>query len=116
MNNEYSVDDHFRGKEPIVRTLYTQLLTALEQFGPIRQEPKKTSIHLAHTVGFAGVQTRKNYLLLNIRSDHPIESPRIVKAEQVSKSRFHQEVKLGTSRDIDDELLSWLKSAYQLSG
>jgi hypothetical protein len=112
---EYTVDDQFTGKTPNVRAVYDLLLSQLHTFGPVHEEPKKTSIHLAKTSGFAGVHTRKNYLILNIRSDHLIDSPRITKSEQVSKSRYHQEVKLESPDEIDAELLSWLKAAYHLS-
>jgi Domain of unknown function (DUF5655) len=111
----YTVEDQFIGKAPNVRAVYDSLLVHLRSFGSLYEEPKKTSIHLANKSGFAGVHTRKNYLILNIRSDHPIDSPRIIKSEQVSKSRYHQEVKLQNTDDIDGELLSWLKAAYDLS-
>lgn len=70
---------------------------------------------IAHTSGFGGVHTRRNYLILHIRSDHLIDSPRITKSEQLSKSRYHQEVKLQSLDEVDAELLSWLKVAYNLS-
>ncbi len=57
----------------------------------------------------------KSYLLLNLRTDHPIESPRITKTEQVSKNRFHNEVRLASPNDVDEELFGWLKDAYGLS-
>lgn len=76
--------------------------------------PKKTSIHLTRSVGFAGVHPRKSYLYLNIRTAYPIDSPRIAKSEQVSKNRFHNELKLTSPDEIDAELLGWLKDAYAL--
>src|SRR5437868_7496020 len=114
-DTQYTVDDQFIGKAPSVRTVYDRLLAQLRTFGAVHEEPKKTSIHLANKSGFAAVHTRKSYLILNIRSDQPIESPRIVKSERVSKSRYHQEVKLEVPEDVDAELLAWLKAAYYLS-
>ena len=102
----------FRGKDAVARSIYDRLLEALRTVGPFQEEPKKTSLHLVHTVGCAGVHPRKSYLLLNVRTDHPIESPGINKAEQVSKSRFHNEVKLVSQKDVDEELLGRLKDAY----
>jgi len=62
---QYSVDDHFQGKDLHVRLIYDRLLAQLCELGSIDEQPKKTSIHLARVVGFAGIQTRKSYLLLN---------------------------------------------------
>lgn len=104
----------FTGKDDIVRSTYDRLLEVLHTLGPFEEEPKKTSLHLVHTVGFAGVHPRKSYLLLNLRTEHPIESPRITKTEQVSKNRFHNEMKLASPNDVDEELLGWLKEAYAL--
>ncbi len=58
--SEYTVDDQFTGKAPNVRAVYDYLVTQLRTFGPVHEEPKKTSIHLANTSGFAGVHMRKN--------------------------------------------------------
>ncbi len=103
------------GKDDVVRSIYGRLLDALQTIGPFQEEPKKTSIHLVHRVGFAGVHLRKSYMILNLRTDYPIENPRIMKTEQVSKTRFHNEIKLVTTSDLDEELLDWLKDAYNLS-
>lgn len=111
----FSVASHFDGKAPDVRKIYDQLLKALRRFGPIIEEPKKTSIHLVNATALAGVATRKNYIILNIKSDRMLTSPRIHKTEQVSANRYHCEVKLMSPADIDTELIGWLKNAYTLS-
>src|SRR5215216_7983526 len=94
MADTYFVNDHFVNKDPVVRTLYDQLVLLLRTFGPIEEDPKKTSIHLNRKSALAGVETRKDCLLLNIKSDHSIQSPRVVKAEQVSAKRFHHKVRI----------------------
>jgi hypothetical protein len=52
---------------------------------------------------------------LTIKSDRKLTSPRIHKTERVSARRFHQEVKLTSPVEVDDELIGWLKEAYALS-
>ena len=116
MTETYSVKDHFLNKDPSVRALYDQLLSILQTFGPVAEDPKKTSIHLNRKSALAGVETRKDGLLLNIKSDHQIKSPRIEKAEQISAKRFHHKVRVSSPRDLDEELKTWLKEAYVLSG
>jgi hypothetical protein len=106
----------FAGKDPNVRATYEQLLAALSELGPFAAEPKKTSIHLVKQSGFAGVHPRKGYLYLNLRTAQPIDSPRVVKQEQVSKNRFHNEIKLAQPDDVDPQLVGWLAEAYALGG
>lgn len=110
----YTRDALFAGKDESVLSTYSRLLEVLHTLGPFQEEPKKTPIHLVRTAGFAGVHPRKSYLILNIRIDYPLDTPRITKSEQVSKNRFHNEVKLTSSSEIDEELLGWLKDAYAL--
>ena len=111
----FTVGSHFEGKAPTVQKTYDALLKALRRLGPIVEEPKKTSIHLVNTTALAGVVTRKDYIILTIKSDHKLTGPRIHKIEQVSAKRFHCEVKLASPADVNSELISWLKDAYALS-
>jgi hypothetical protein len=116
MAETYSVNDHFTNRDPSVRALYDQLLSILRTSGSVIEDPKKTSIHLNRKSALAGVETRKGGLLLNIKSDHQIKSPRIEKAEQISAKRFHHKVRISSPKDLDQELKAWLKEAYLLSG
>lgn len=110
-----TIDQHFHGKPEKLRTVYDRLVTAAEKFGPVGQDPKKTSIHLNRRTAFAGVAFRKGCIVLTITADGPIRSQRVFKSEQTSAQRFHHEVKLAAVKDVDAELRGWLKAAYDLS-
>jgi F0F1-type ATP synthase delta subunit len=104
-NSGFTVESHFEGKDPIVRQIYDRLLKQTDRFGPVVEEPKKTSIHLMNATAFGGVATRRNAIVLTIKSDHKLNSPRVHKTEQVSAHRFHHEVKLTSLTEVDAELL-----------
>ena len=112
---EFSVSQHFENKDPIIKSIYERILNESRKFGAVIEEPKKTSIHLVNKSAFAGVTTRKNALILNIKSAAPIKHARIAKSEQLSASRFHQEVKLSSPDEVDSVLVGWLKDAYAIS-
>ena len=114
VETNYTVDMLFAGKDAVVRVIYDRLLEALHGLGPFSVEPKKTSIHLVNKVGFAGVHPRKSYMYLNLRTEHAITNTRVVKSEQVSKNRYHNEIKLAAPGDVDTELAAWLGAAYAL--
>jgi hypothetical protein len=116
MAAEFHVKDHFENKSPVVREIYDALIKKVKSFGAVEEEPHKTSIHLLNQTAFAGIATRKDALLLTLKTDHPIESERVTKTEQVSRNRFHLIIRLETPKEIDAELVSWLKGAYTLSG
>ena len=111
----YTVNDLFSNASPTSRKAYDRLINSLETLGPVIVEPKKTSIHLVNKTGFAGVHPRKNYFYLEIKSDREISHPRIDKSEKVSANRYHLRVKMESGDQVDEELLGWLKTAYELS-
>jgi len=111
----FTVRGHFEGKDPVVRKIYDRLWDAVRHMGPVTEEPKKISIHLVRKTAFAGAAIRKDHILLTIKSDHKRVSPRVVRTEQVSSSRYHHEVKLRSPSEVDSELISWLREAYELS-
>ena len=113
--NGFAVKTLFEGKEAVVRQIYYAILKHSRKFGPVIEDPKKTSIHLVNKTAFAGVATRKSALVLTIKSDRDLDSHRIHKSEQVSARRFHHEVKLTSPAEVDVELIAWLKEGYALS-
>jgi hypothetical protein len=98
-----SVQQHFEKRSPDVRAIYDRILASAEKLGPVREAPKKTSIHLERESAFAGVATRKDSLILTLKSATDIRSPRIVRREQASANRWHLEVRLETPAAVDHE-------------
>ena len=111
---EYTELSHLEDNGLIVTQIYERLIHELQKFGPLKIEPKKTSIHLGNRFGFAGVYTRKDYINLEVHLNHKLASKRVNKVEQASANRYHHTIKLTSADDIDGELLDWLKDAYDL--
>lgn len=109
-----TVNDHFVNKDPSVRALYDRLLGILRGYGPVKETPKKTSIHIDRKSAIVGVETRRDCLLLTIKADHKIDHPRIEKYEQISARRFYHKVRVKAVKDYDAELKAWLKDAFNL--
>jgi hypothetical protein len=111
-----TVEQHFESRDPRVRSIYDRIVKAAAALGPLREEAKKTSIHLVRETAFAGVATRKEALILTLKCAADIKSPRVAKREKVSANRWHVDVRLEEPAEVDRELKSWLKTAYELSG
>jgi len=114
--NEHTVAEHFVNRAPEVKATYAALLKAAKQFGPVKEEARKTSIHLVRKSAFAGVATRKTALILTLKSDADLTNKRIHKREQASAHRWHLETKLEAPEQVDSEIVAWLKKAYELAG
>src|SRR5579863_6302117 len=105
---EYTELNNLEKKDIIVTKIYERLIGELQKFGPLKIEPKKTSIHLGNRFGFAGVYTRGNYINLEIHLNYKLTSDRVSKVEQASANRYHHTIKLTSEAAIDQELLDWL--------
>jgi len=106
--------DKINGNEP-ASSIYKALLKRLKSIGRFEIEPKATSLHVVHQRGFLGVHYRKDGLLLNIVLDRALETARLKASEQVSRNRYHNEVLVATPREIDSELVRWVKEAHRLA-
>ncbi|MGI1767730.1 DUF5655 domain-containing protein [Streptococcus uberis] len=99
-------------KEKTVSELLETILSILEQFGPYQIEVKNTSLHLVKEKAFLGVHPKKKWLDLNIVSNQAIEHPLITKNEQVSKNRWHNNLRLSSVEEVDDTVKNLLQAAY----
>jgi hypothetical protein len=110
------VEQHFERTAPAVTAIYRRLLAKTRSFGPFSEDPNKSSIHLVNRTIFAGVATRQKVLLLTLKAERDIRSPRIEQHQQVSANRWHLRIRLSGPNEVDQELLRWLKAAYTLAG
>jgi hypothetical protein len=115
-DHRHSVEQHFAKRDPGAQSTYAALLKAAEGLGPVRQDAKKTSIHLVRRTAFAGVTTRRSCLVLTLKSPSDIKSPRILKHEQASAGRWYLEVRLESPDQVDGEIRNWLRKGYEISG
>ena len=109
-----SVDDHFDGKPPKLRQIYENLLAEITKSGPVRTDAVKTSINIANRAHFAMVYVLSSCLKLEFLFDKPLDSPRIVKSQQISEGKYIHFVKLFETGDIDEQLRGWLRVAYKI--
>jgi len=109
------VEDHFDGRSPQVRAIYDRILAAARRHGEVAEDPKKTSIHLNRKTAFAGIATRRESLILTLKLDRDLPSPRIAKHEQASAHRWHLEVRLTHPEQVDSELQRWIEEAFRLA-
>lgn len=110
-----TVDQHFSGRDSSLQKIFFRVLAAAGKFGPVSVEPKKTSIHLCNRTAFAGIRVMSNCIALTVKSGKNIENSRIVEHEQTSANRWHLVVRLYSAKDVNRELVNWLRTAYDLS-
>jgi hypothetical protein len=109
------ISAHFKKSLPVVRAAYEAILDVARTLGPVREDPKKTTIHLVRETAFAGVAARRDALILTLKSTRPINNPRVHRAHQTSTNRWHMEIRVNGAGEVDNELKAWIADAYELA-
>ena len=110
----HSIDDHFRGKDPTLRTLFDALRRALGRSGPLRVDAVESTINLVSKHHFAGIAVRREYLRVGFILDREIHDERILRAERVGPRRISHHVLIRSLSDLDAQLLGWLAEAQAM--
>ena len=114
--NLYPLDKHFKGKEKIARPLYDKLIEQVEKnIGFFKVESLPCCIHFVSNYTFAAVYALKNQVRVHFTLNHELENLRIKKSSQMSKNKYLHSLDIEKSDEVDEELISWLRQAYNLA-
>lgn len=110
---ENFVDAQYSGKEAL-RPIYDALMSAVEGFGDdVEVAPKRTYVSLRRKKQFGIVQpstaTRVD-VGVNLKGVEP--AGRLEKSGSFNSMVSHR-IRLGGANDVDDELIGWLRQAYE---
>jgi len=107
-----TLDDHFAGKDPVVRQAFDAVLAAVEPVGPVTVLPERTRIALHVRMSFAAFVARKHWLDGHVVLSRRLDSPRFTRVEVYSPRNVLHAFRLHGPDDVDAELRSWLSEAY----
>lgn len=111
--SDSQIEQLFVGKSPEVRAIYKSLIGQISDLD-YQIEVKKTGLHLTQGAAFLGVNPKKNWLDITLVNQGPIEHAQLKKAEQLSKNRWHNDLRLFEHNQIDEQLVLLIKQAYEL--
>lgn len=111
------VEDMYSGKKADLKPLHDALMTAITSFGnDIELAPKKGYVSLRRKKQFAMIQpasvTRIDIGLI-LKGVPPTE--RLESASNFN-ALFTHRVRVNSVNDVDEQLITWLKQAYDLAG
>jgi len=93
-----------------------ELLKHIQIIGPFEVEEKKTSSHLTNGgPAFLGLKKARKWLDVTLVSTHELEHPLIKKSEQLSKNRWHTDMRITSREEINASLIALIKEAYDLA-
>lgn len=111
--DEDLVDAQYSGSKSELRPIYTALVSAVTQFGDdVQISPKKASVSLRRSKQFALIEPASaTRIQLGINLKEATPTPRLMAATGMCTHK----VSLFSTADVDDELVIWLKSAYDIA-
>ena len=111
------IDDMYSGKKADLKPLYDKLMTAITAFGnDIEVAPKKGYVSLRRKKQFAMIQptTAARIDVGLIFKDVPATG-RLESASGLN-AMFTHRLRVSNINDVDEQLIAWLKQAYDLAG
>ena len=110
------VDAQYSGPKAALKPVYKAVLLPVSEFGPdVEIAPKKTYVSLRRKKQFAIVQaatkTRVD-LGLNLKGEEPTAR---LEGGVVFGGMCSHKVKLTSVEEVDDQLVSWLRQAYEMA-
>lgn len=109
-----SLDAHFIAQEPQVRATYDTLESKLNAIIDFEISPVINAIMFTSETTFLAIKPKKRWIDLEFSLDYNANEFPIHKIVRISKTRFAHFVSVQQPGDIDDQLIEWIKQAYQL--
>ena len=112
---QFTVDEFFKGKNSELKKLYYKLVKFVKKCGPIYININKTRISFQGKMRFCGVsRVLKDGLKIAFLLNRELNDPRIEKIEFIQPMYFIHYLKIKNEKDLDKELLSWIKKSYKM--
>ena len=115
LSSEQVLDGLYAGPKAALRQIHDKLLAALDNLGDFEEAPKKTYVSYRRKKQFAtiGPATRTRVDVgLNMKGVQGTHRLQELPAGQMCNYK----VKLTEANEVDEELLGWIKIAYEAAG
>lgn len=111
----YPLEKHFENKEH-ARELYDELLSKLKkELSSFKIESVPCCIHFVTGSIFAAVWPMKGGIRADFKLPAEVKSPRLFKTIRLSKNAYMHYIDIKDEKEIDRELIGWIKESYQKS-
>jgi len=109
------VDEIYAGVKAPLRPIHDQLMAAIDQFGPFELVPKKGYVSLRRAKQFAMITpATKTRVEVGLNMKDIEATDRLIAMPKGSMCHF--KVNVTEATQVDDELIAWIKYAYEGAG
>lgn len=114
-NADAALDAIYTGPKAELRPIHDLVMAAISGFGPFEIAPKKTYLSLRRKKQFAMVgPATKTQVEVGLNAEDLPAGGRLVALKPGGMCRY--KVRLSTPAEVDDELVDWIRSAYDAAG
>ena len=107
-----AVDEIYVGAKAALRPVHDRLMTAIESFGPFDIAPKKSYLSLRRKKQFVMIGPKTNTRFeVGINAKDLKKNARLL--EQPKGSMCNYIVNVTDAKEVDSELVEWIKTAYE---
>ena len=110
----YSLTDHFRGKDPQVRTVFDAFRDLVRSNGPVTIYPQKTRITFQGLVRFAAAIPRKHWLDIGLWLTRQARHPALRTVERYAHNAYDHSFRLTDPVQMDRAFANLVKQAYAI--
>lgn len=112
--SSYPLDYHFRGERIAMKPLYDELIGKLAKEIYFEYKIGKAYIGLIKTLVFACIRIQTKKIIFEFTSRKDIKDPRFNKVLHFQKGRWAYFLDINEPKDIDKELIAWVKESGDL--
>jgi hypothetical protein len=111
----YPIEKHFAGKEK-ARELFDFLKSQIiKNIGPVKIESLPCCIHFVSSYTFGACWALKDSIRIDFRVSEKIKTKRKFQVNHMSANRYLYYLDISDKKEIDAELLGWIKESYHLN-
>ncbi|HSK19831.1 MAG TPA: DUF5655 domain-containing protein [Longimicrobiales bacterium] len=110
-----AADTLYVGPKAALRPIHDRVMAAIHEFGPFEEAPKKSYVSLRRSRQFAtvGPATKTRVEVgLNMKGLDATDRLQALPAGQMCNYR----VRIGSVEEVNDELIGWIRTAYESAG
>ena len=109
------VKTHLAGKGPTIKAVYDKILKEVKKFGKVNVSPVQSSIMLKNVSTFMGIRLSKSWVEIDFFLPEETHDFPIHKTMRYSKKKTVHYVRLEDPKEIDKQLMRWIKVSYQMA-
>jgi hypothetical protein len=108
------LESHFLNKQQNVVDTFEKIKDEVMKYKDVKINSVKNAILFTAKSHFLAVKPKKSLLDIEFVLDQPMEGFPIHKTAQASKNKWAHFVRLDSPEQVDQQLITWLRNAYEV--